>query len=344
MQVAIDARNMQDHPTSGIGRVLQHVVPLLETELDVTLLYDPRRGPLPGEGVALRSVVPSATAWLQDAAPRWLRGFPGVFHCPFYGLPYRQPVPMVVSIWDLTFEFRPDWLPAHKRIAFRAQARHAARTARRIIVASEVVREDVCERYRVSPDRVVVAPLAADPRFGPRPPDGPGAKDEQPYVVAFGGAARRRLGVAADAWRRAGGAGLCRLVVVGPETVAAQDGVVHAGPVDDDALATLLAGAEALLYPTEYEGFGLPALEAQASGVPVVCSRVGALPEVLGGVAAWADGTGPDAFARALRGLLTDDAERSALAAAGLASARARPTWADAAAAFARAYREAAGS
>lgn len=342
MQVAIDARNMQDHPTSGIGRVLRHVVPLLDTELDVTLLYDARRGPAPGEGVVLRSVVPSATAWLQDAAPRWLRGFPGVFHCPFYGLPYWQPVPMVVSIWDLTFEFRPDWLPAHKRIAFRAQARHAARTARRIIVASEVVRDDVCERYRVSPDRVVVAPLAADPRFGP--PDAPRTDDGPPYVVAFGGAPRRRLDVAMDAWRRAGGPGLCRLVIVGPQTVAAQEGVVHAGPVDDDALATLLAGAEALLYPTEYEGFGLPALEAQASGVPVVCSRVGALPEVLGGVAAWADGTGPDAFARALKGLLDDDVERSALAEAGLASARARPAWADAAAAFARAYREAAAS
>lgn len=341
MQVAIDARNLQDRPIGGIGRVLHNVLPRLEQSFDLTMLYDPRRGPSPAGGVVLRSPVPTATAWLQEAVPRGLKGFDGIFHCPFYGLPYRQPVPMVVGLWDLTFESHPHWFPSGKRLAFRTQARHAARTARRILVGSRTVQTEVIVRYGVDPERIVVAPLAADPRFAPRdhgtsPAFGPN------YVVAFGGASRRRLDVAVAAWLRAGGPSLCSFVIIGDPGAVAAPGAIVAADLDDDMLADTLGGASALLYPTEYEGFGLPAVEAQASGAPVICAPVGALPEALGDAAVWVpDGT-VDGFAAALAGILSDRERHRRVVAAGLAFARSRPGWSVAAAAFEKAFREAA--
>lgn len=345
-KVALDARCLQDRPPGGIARALANVVPLLADEFDITLLYAGTAAE-PEDGIVLSCALPTRTAWLQLAVPRWVRGFEGLFHCPFYGLPYVQPVPMVVSLWDLTFEFRPDWFPRHKRLAFRSQARHAARTARRIIVASETVKSDVSDRYQVAPDRIVVSPLSADSRFVPRT-----AQQLAPvlerfgirrrYVVALGGAARRRLDLAVASWRHAGGEELCDLVIVGSEEShgpAATPGVVRIGAVDDETLAVVLAGAEAFLYPTEYEGFGMPAVEAQAAGVPVVCGRVGSLPEVLGGVAAWADELTVEGLALPLGKVVSDAAARESMVAAGLASIRGRPGWAEGAAAFADAYR-----
>ena len=346
MHVALDARNLQDRPRGGIGRALANIVPLLREDFDITLLYDPRRGSTPADGVVLRSAMPTATAWLQSAAARWLRSFDGVFHCPFYELPFLPSVPMVVSLWDLTFESHPEWFPPAKRLAFRTQARHAARTARRIIVASQTVAEDVRERYGVDPASIVVAPLAADPLFHSRPIDEvqpllTTLGIDRPYVVSFGGAHRRRLDLAIRAWSQAGGSALCQLVAIGGAPPDSPAGVVTATSLDDPALACLVAGASALLYPTEYEGFGLPAVEAQASGTPVICGRVGALPEVLGEHAVWTDDQSVGAFSAALTKVITDDAYHQAVADAGRRWAQDRPGWAHTAAAFARAYREA---
>lgn len=341
MRVAIDARNLQDRPIGGIGRVLQNVLPRLAPSFELSMLYDPRRGPSPADGVVLRSPVPTATAWLQDAVPRSLKGFDGIFHCPFYALPYRQPVPMVVGLWDLTFESHPHWFPAAKRVAFRTQARHAARTARRVLVGSQTVKAEVIARYGVDQERIVVAPLAADPRFAPRADDSSPAFGPN-YIVAFGGASRRRPDLAVAAWLRAGGPSLCSLVVIGDPGVVATPGAVVAAAMSDDTLAATLGGASALLYPTEYEGFGLPAVEAQASGAPVICAPVGALPEVLGDAAVWVPDATVEGFAAALAGILSDRERHQRVVTDGLAWARSRPGWSVAASAFERAFREAA--
>jgi len=120
-------------------------------------------------------------------------------------------------------------------------------------------------------------------------------------------------------------------VVVGREAPAPHPGLVHAGRVPDEQWADLLAGATALCYPTRYEGFGLPALEAAASGVPVVCAPVGPLPEVLGDAPEWCDGTTVAAIAAGLERLLADPARQKRRRQAGLARVASAPTWADAA-------------
>jgi glycosyltransferase involved in cell wall biosynthesis len=342
---------MQEVPVGGIGRQLASLVPLLARDVDLELLTDARRPAVSTDvpQYALRGPGSArGVSWLQLAAPRWLAGFDGVFHCPFYGLPYRQPVPMTVTIHDLTFEDHPEWYSRAQTAVFRAQARHAARTAGRILTVSDHVRDRIVDRYGVSPERVLVSPPGVPTLFGPDPdPDLlarllDALQVQAPYVVALGGTRRRGLDIALAAWRRLRAEGCeAPLVVVGSERPAPEAGVIGAGPIDDASWALLLAGAAAFCYPTSYEGFGMPALEAVASGTPVVCAPVGALPEMLVSAAAWCESLTAEAVASGLASVLDDEAWAKELRDAGLAVARARAGWEPAAAVMNQAYREA---
>jgi alpha-1,3-rhamnosyl/mannosyltransferase len=350
VKVAVDARWVQRLPLGGVGRGLAHVLPLVAEQVELTLLTT-TDAPATGLGlpeVALRTPPPGVAAgWLQWSCVRWLASFAGVFHCPWYGLPYRQPVPMVASLHDLTFEHRPEWFSRGRRATFRAQARHAARTARVLLVPSAHVRDDVLRTYRVPAERILVAPQAVDPVFGPEADEHllaalrAGWEVPDRYAVALAGAPRRRVDLAVAAWRLARHrAGDLALVVVGepPADAPRERGLVWAGRLDDGDWAATLAGASALLYPTEDEGFGMPALEAAASGTPVVCARVGSLPEVLGDAAGWVDELSPGALGDALLSVLRDPGVAAELSAAGLARARCAPGWADSAAVHLQAY------
>jgi glycosyltransferase involved in cell wall biosynthesis len=358
LPVAVDGRTLQGLTFGGVGRALSQQLRLLQAEAEITLLLDGRLGadmnPRAPTGLAthrLRAPLRGGVAWLQLAVPPWLGRFRGgVFHTPFYGLPYRQPVPMVVTMHDLTFETNPEWFSTASRQAFRLQARHAARTAARILTVSDHVRQQVISRYGVDGDRVLVVPNAVDPLFSAGGPAGGGELRQamgmdRPYVVALGGAPRRNLAGAVAAWREARRRGLTHeLVLVRAGEVAREKGLRALGDLDDTAWAAVLAGADALLYPTLHEGFGMPALEAAASGVPVVCARVGALPEVLGSAAMWADSTNPGVLAERLVELLSDATLHAGLVRAGLQRVAASPGWGVAAATQLRAYREAAKS
>jgi glycosyltransferase involved in cell wall biosynthesis len=359
-RVAIDGRTLQARPPGGIGRTLAALVPEIALRTDLDLLLDSRRPPLLGDQPGLRAHSlrgPASTrdsVWLQLTAPRWLRGYGGAFHCPFYGLPYVQPVPMVVTIHDLTFEFAPELFEPHKRFVFRRQARWAAKTAQRILTPSEHVRSMVLERYArhgVQPHAVVATGLPVDPAFQRVEPGDLASRLErlgipQPYVVTLGGAARRQLSVAIDAWRKALRAAGAEprdipLVVVSGEAPPPAEGVIYAGTLDDRDLAAVFAGARAFCYATRYEGYGMPALEAAACGTPVVCARVGSLPEVLGDAAAWCDGPNAEALGAALARVLSDPGEARRLSDAAVARARSLRPAAEVAGIMVRAYREA---
>lgn len=349
MRIALDARWMQRQPVGGVGRTLANVVSRVPEAVDLHLLTDARYPALAGDRPQHPLETPwpgHASVWLQWSAPRWLREFGGVFHCPFYGLPFRQPVPMVVTIHDLTFEDHPEWFPRGRAATFRLQARHAARTARIVLTVSEHVAGQLTERYAVPPDRLRVAPPGVDEVFGTTPDPSWvrrrfGLRDD--YIVALGGGPRRNLPIAIDAWQLLTRSSPADLVVVGTARPPDLPGLKAVGRVDDAAWAALLRGARLLLYPTADEGFGMPALEAIASGTPVVCARRGALPEVLGEAAAWADALTPEALATAADPVMSTASVHDRLVSAGLERARAAPGWDATAAAHVEAWTAAGG-
>ena len=352
MRVAVDARDLQRRPLRGVGRALAAVLPgLAAGGVELDLLLDDRL-PLPADGLpgaphALHAPVARRAAWLQLAVPAWLAASRVPFHTPFYGLPYRQPVPMVVTIHDLAFEHHPAWFPRGRRTVYRAQARHAARTARRVVTVSEHVADDLVSRYGLPRSRVVVARNGVDPgRLAPRDPDADAWRRAAigvpaSYLLALGGTPRRNAPAAVAAWRRLRDRGRDVALVLLNEPGPPAPGLHRLQYPDDGTFAALLAGATALLYPTRYEGFGLPALEAAALGTPVVAARVGALPEVMGDAAAWSHDLSPTALADATGRLLDDPAWTTTLVARGHDRVRSHGGWEAAVEAHLRAYREA---
>ena len=244
--------------------------------------------------------------------PRLLRRVrPALAHFG-HALPLAPPCPAIVTIHDPSFEREPSLMRPKDRLVFRTFVRRAARKARRVLVVSERTRRDVLDLYGVSADRVVVTPLGVDTVFRPG-----GPRDS--YVLFVGAIQRRKDPLAAaDA---AAALGL-RLVVAGPAKDAAlaaelaRRGADLRGYVSADELAELYRRAACLVLPSRYEGFGLPVLEAMASGTPVVASPDPAVREVARDAAVYAAGD------RLVDGIRRALAERERLTAAGLERAR----------------------
>jgi alpha-1,3-rhamnosyl/mannosyltransferase len=348
MKVAIDARRLQETPYTGTGRRVANLVPLLAEQVDVVLVTDARKpSPRVGDFEEIRLAVPGKLPepfWLQGSVAWWLRGFKGVFHGTYNAVPLAHRGPSVVTIHDLTWEHHHEGMMPARRVSFLLQARASARRAKAVVTVSEFVRQDLIATYRLSPDRVLAAPPSVDPIFTPErkndlPPILTRLKIERPYVIALGGTQRRGLEVAVEAWRRLPpGAGNPMLVVIGSEVPPPDPGIVHAGRVDDGEWSALLAGAMAFCYPTRYEGYGMPALEAAASGVPVVCAPVASLPEVLGPAAQWCPTPTVEDIAHGLEQVLVGADRREALSQAGLERAANAPTWQQAADVEVRSY------
>jgi glycosyltransferase involved in cell wall biosynthesis len=249
----------------------------------------------------------------------------------------------VVTVQDLSFERHPELMGARDRFFFRTFVRPSVRRAARVVTGSEWTKRDLVERYGVPPESVVITRYGVDPSFGP---DGP-AHDEAPYALFVGGLDARKNPLAAVEAVALAPTGL-RLVVVGPErggraelnqaiTRLGLNGRVDLrGHVSIDELATLYRGAACLVFPSRYEGFGLPVVEAMASGTPVVATTAGSIPEVAGDAAILVDPQDPAALARGIEQALS---ERERLRAAGLERARAY-TWGETARGTLEVYRE----
>ena len=245
--------------------------------------------------------------------PRTLRRLGADLCHTQYALPLRQPCPCVVTVHDLSFARQPRLMGRRDRLVFRFVVPRAVRRAARVLTVSERTKRDLVELYAVPSARIVVTPNGVDPVFRP----GDGTRD---YVLSVGAIQERKNQLAAlEAASLAGYA----LRVAGPAkdpALAAElsrRGARLEGYVDGERLADLYRGAACLVQSSRYEGFGLPVLEAMASGTPVVAVPEPALEEVAGDAAVFV----PEE--RLAEGIRRAIAERDRLVAAGLDRARA---------------------
>jgi alpha-1,3-rhamnosyl/mannosyltransferase len=256
--------------------------------------------------------------WYPRRLARDARGT-DVLHCTTFRAPRRSGVPLVVTVHDLALFRHPEAFPTWHRRTGRAALRAAIAAADVVVAVSEFTRAELDAVLGVPPDRVRVVPNGVDPVFSPT---GPAAGGD--YVLAVGTLEpRKNLGAAVEAARLAD----VELRVVGARGWGGIEVPGWVGRASDEDLAALYRGARCLLYPSLYEGFGIPVLEAMACGTPVVASRGGATEEVAGGAAVLVDAADAAAIAD---GITAAERERSRLVPLGLERA-AQFRWAHAA-------------
>jgi glycosyltransferase involved in cell wall biosynthesis len=267
------------------------------------------------------------TVWYLGALPLAARGA-DVLHCPTYRAPIRCSTPVVVTVHDLAVFRYPETFRRWTRTYSRRIVPLVVHAARRLIAVSEFTKRELVELLGVPEERIAVVANAADAVFVP---EGPRAEGD--YVLAVGTLEpRKNLGRLAQAAERLG----VELRVVGARgwgDVELPGSVRRLGEVPDEELAALYRGARCLAYPSLYEGFGIPVLEAMACGCPVVTSAGGACEEVAGGAAVLVDPLEVESIAAGI--------ERARDGQAGIERAR-EFTWESAAAATTAVYREAA--
>lgn len=268
-----------------------------------------------------------------------------VLHSLGYVGPLRVDVPHVVTVHDLIYVGFRDHMTARRRAALRVFVRGTARRADRVITVSESARGEILADMGLAPERVITIHEAGRPvpdgwTADPAVPTAYGITG--PYVATFSSLSpSKNMPALVDAFARIAPEVDESLVLVGHQpagsTLAAQverlglgERVVVTGYVPDDHVLPLIAGARLFAFPSLYEGFGLPVLDAQSLGVPVACSRIASLPEVAGEGAVYFDPSSVPDMADTLRRGLTDDALRAELVAAGSANV-ARFSWEQAA-------------
>jgi glycosyltransferase involved in cell wall biosynthesis len=271
------------------------------------------------------------TWWYYAALPRRARGL-DVLHCTTFRGPLRSRVPFTVTLHDLALVRHPELFPRWHRWTGRAGIGPVARAADRVLAVSEFTKREAVELLRLDPGRVTVIGNAVEAHFTPSDTVSQGGLAVS-YVLAVGTLEpRKNLTRVAEAAARAG----VELRVAGPRGWGGVEIPGWVGEVTDEELVELYRGAAALVYPSLYEGFGIPVLEAMACGTPVVTSRGGATEEVAGGAAVLVDPLDVESIAR---GIAEAAARRDELRALGLARA-AGFTWAGVADRVEAAWRE----
>jgi glycosyltransferase involved in cell wall biosynthesis len=281
--VVVDADVLGRHRTGDetyVRNLLRELDPLADGA-DIRLAAVTRRPDLVPGGVEAIELVPrSQELRMARSLPKLLRELGAALCHTQYALPLRSPCPCVVTVHDVSFasEGLMGW---KDRAVFRRVVPRAVRRAARVLTVSERTKRDLVELYDVPAWKIVVTPNGVDPVFTP----GEGRRD---YVLVVGAIQARKNQLAAvDA---ASAVGL-PVVVAGPEKDRAladelrRRGARLEGYVEPERLAELYRGAACLVQPSRFEGFGLPVLEAMASGTPVVAVPEPALQEVAGDAA-----------------------------------------------------------
>ena len=348
-RIAIDARKLHDF---GIGTYVRNLLKQLariDQETEYVLLCRACDTSIVNElGVNFRAVAEAARNYSfseQVHIPMVLRR-EGVdlYHAPHYVLPPLTQCKSIVTIHDVIHLLFPQYLP--NRLAHlyaRASLWAAARRADRILTVSETSKHDILWRFKIPAEKVTVIYNAIDERFNVEPSDEQVQRvreryqlDEQFILYVGNIKPHKNLERLIDAFDRLRASGFphVRLLIIGDEIskYPALRRAVHVhklhkevrflGFVPIETLAVLYRLADVFVFPSLYEGFGLPPLEAMASGAPVVTSNVSSLPEVVGDAALLVDPYDSESIADGMRQLLTDDDLRATLRARGFARAK----------------------
>jgi glycosyltransferase involved in cell wall biosynthesis len=327
MRVGIDLSPLRQ-TRAGTARHLRALIAQLELLPGVQLI------PFAFGGSGRVAAVVRDVAWYPAGLGRRARkAGVDVLHCPTYRGPFRAPAPLVVTVHDLAVFRHPEAFNRWSRSYSRVAVPRVLAAARRVIAVSEFTRRELRDVLAVPGEKIRVVPNAVGPEFEP---GGPASGGE--YVLTVGTLEpRKNLVRLAEATRRAG----VELRVVGPRgwggVEVSGNGVSWLGEVPDSRLVELYRGAACVAYPSLYEGFGMPVLEAMACGAPVVTSEGGATEEVAGGAAVLVDPLDPASIAA---GLEEASGRRDELRSLGLERARSFD-WVETAAATAAVYREA---
>jgi glycosyltransferase involved in cell wall biosynthesis len=349
LRIAIDARKLRDY---GIGtyvrNLLRHLARIDQSTEYVVICREVDCGFARELGENFRDVVESARPYSmreQLAIPLAVRreGI-DLLHAPHYVLPPLAPCKTVVTIHDCIHLRFPQYLPNRMAYAYaRTSLWFAAHRSNRVLTVSEASKRDILRYFRVPDRKIDVIYNAIDERFGHPPGDEEVERVRERYqlndpFVLYAGNIKphknlERLIEAFHMMRR-GDLENVKLLIIGDEIskYATLRRAVHRhklhkhvrffGFVPDQTLAILYRLAGVFVFPSLYEGFGLPPLEAMASGTPVITSNVSSLPEVVGDAALLIDPYEPEALAEAMRNVLTDAPLREQMRQRGFARAR----------------------
>lgn len=342
MRVGIDCSELSGKPT-GVGRFLRVILAgLTQTATPHQFtLYGPEdiRAPS-GPGFVVHHVRRRSRKLLQEQLelPRLLsQDGVDLFYTPGYWLPLRAPVPSIFTLHDVSFVAHPEWFSARERLKRITLSRLSARKAVAVFTVSEFSKAEILRHYSLPPERVLVAKEGVDPDVARGGCDVAAFRSRLglagPLVLSVGSLFQRRrtdvlLQAFAELSRRHHDA---RLWVAGENRthpsvdygrMAGKMGIGHkvffGGYTQEATVRQLYQAADLLVFLSEYEGFGLPPLEACACGLPVVSSRGSSLEEIFRDHAILVDARDPDEIAAAMDAVLSDPARRRLMRSKGL--------------------------
>ncbi len=370
-RIAINAHLLhsgQDYRSAGIHTYTEQILlqlPQADPELRYTVftLHPPRnldpaielKLPRWNTGRPLPRIL-----WEQLAQPRAVRQAKAdVLHATAFVGPIVQPCPSVLTIYDLSFALYPQFFRGLKQTYLRLGTRYSARRARRIIAISENTRGDIARLYGVPLDWIDVAFPGVDQMTGRRSAvDVEHFRDKKnlpPKFLLFLGTLepRKNLPMLIRAFAQmktdcpdakliiAGGIGwLAREIFDAVKLARVEDRVIFPGFIAEEEKTLWYSAATAFVYPSIYEGFGLPPLEAMACGTPVIVSNAASLPEVVDDAGVLIDPNDISGWSAAMRRMWRDENYQAELADRGVRQAK-KFTWLKTAQATTRAYRRA---
>lgn len=362
MKVIVDWRPVYD-PRGGMYRTFRKILPLLSHNHGCEFGFIKR---------SRKNTPPSEVIQFPFALPPLIRSFPegrlkdlfwkhkvdslagGIFHTPYYSIPPSQKIPCVATFYDLITEiFREkNYGPIFDR--FRERKAWLAKNSARLVAISESTKNDLCRIFQVNPDIVDTIPLGVDDSFLSPPLTATEITFfkkkwgvTRPFLLIVGGRdAHKNFSTFLESYATTGLKNDFEVIAAGePWSASEKDKIAGLGVgsriknlawPDDSELKALYESCAALVYPSRYEGFGLPPLEGMACGAPIALAAVSSLPEVAGEVGFYFDPASPADMARVIR-LAAEAGRDSGQVKAGKARSQ-KFTWAETARLTAQTY------